>query len=332
MKVISSTVLVALFAVSQGRFLDATNPALAVSTTYGSTAFVNTLNCGQCIGLGHTYCVKQAENTIINAYQTGSTNQVCIQSGTSSTQQTDAAWSCSNQFADRVYSKYTCQVNTVACGSVQTFQLANTTSTANFNISGLALGQTCFYKVAATCGGPSFKPNDTSRVEVEFVGFKDADLNSSTVVKAFGSGTSNDTAKRQGTPVAGMPRRDHYFQASLGGNNIANGNTTTNYDVTVNGTVWGRSGRYDKVAGGRRAYGNPTQGDTQLGNLTTQTDLDCQGRNLYLAVTATTDAASLRIDLSSVSFYRPPTDTTTGASFLSMTVAALVGLLSLAFF
>lgn len=330
MKAIASTVLVALFTVSNARFLDATNPALAVSSTYGTTNFANSLNCGACIGLGHTYCVKQAEGVITNAYQTGSTNQVCIQSGASGTQMTDNNWSCSNAFADRSYSKYVCQVNTVPCGGVQSFTLANTTSTANFNISGLALGQTCFYKVQSTCGGPSFKPNDTSRVEIEYVQFKDSDVNTSTPVRGLGV-NSNDTNKRQSTAVTGMPRRDHYFAGSLGGNAIANANYTV-YDATTNGTIWGKTGRYDKVAGGRLAYGNPTQGDAQLGNLTNQANLDCQNRNLYLAVTATTDAASLRIDLSSVAFYRPPTDTHTGAQFLSMTVAALLGLVSLAFF
>lgn len=330
MKAIASTVLVALFAVSQGRFLDATNPSLTVAQTYGSAAFASTLNCGQCIGLGHTYCVKQAESIVTNAYP-ATANQVCIASGASGAAMTDTTYSCSNAFADRSYSKYTCQVNTVACGSTQSFTLANTTSTANFNVSGLALGQTCLYKVQSTCGGPSFKPNVTDKVEIEFVAFKDADLNSSSPIVGLGT-HSNNTVKRQAIPATGMPRRDHYFQASLGGNSIANANYTTNYDASVNGTVWGRSGRYDKVAGGKRVYGNPTQGDAQLANLTTQADLDCQNRNLYLAVTATTDAASLRIDLSSVSFYRPPTDTHTGAQFLSMTVAALLGLVSLAFF
>ena len=131
-----------------------------------------------------------------------------------------------------------------------------------------------------------------------------------------------------------MPRRDHYFNASLGGNNIANGNQTT-YNASTNGTVFGRSGRYDKVAGGRHVYGNPTQGDTLLANLSSQALADCQNRELYVAVTATTDQAYLNVAFSSVAFYRPPSTTTTttsGANFLSMTIAAVLGLVSLAFF
>lgn len=243
----------------------------------------------------------------------------------------DATWSCSNAFADRVYSKYVCQYNTSPCGSVSNFTLATTNSTATFNVTSLSLGQTCFYKVLAACGGPAFKPNDTSKVEIEYVEFNNADLNSSDVIRQY-TLTSNDTSKRGSVPSTGMPRRDHYFGASLGGNSIANGNITT-YNSSTNGTVWGKSGRYDKIAGGRKVYGNPTQGDTQMANLTSQTNSDCQNRQLYIAVTATTDAASLKIDLSSVSFYRPAaTSATTGANFLSMTIAAVVGLISLAFF
>jgi hypothetical protein len=77
----------------------------------------------------------------------------------------------------------------------------------------------------ATCGGPSFKPNDTSRVEVEYVEFKDADLNTSDVIRTYTLGlTSNDTLKRGSLPATDMPRRDHYFTAGAGGNMVANDN------------------------------------------------------------------------------------------------------------
>jgi hypothetical protein len=329
MKIISSAVLVALFAVSQGRFLDATNSVVAPSTIYGST-YANNLNCGQCIGQGHTYCVNQAEGVMNTNYQTGSTTQKCIQAGTSAGEMTNTAWSCSNAFADRVYSKYVCQYNTAACGSSPVVALATTNSTANVNITNLALGQTCFYRVAAGCGGPSFKPNDTSKVEIEFVEFRDTNLNSSDVIRGLVLG-SNHTDKRGSVPATGMPRRDHFFQASLGGNQIPNTNQTS-YNASTNGTVWGRSGRYDKVAGGRKAYGNPTQGDSQMANSTSSSDPECSLRSLYVAVTATTDLATLRVDFSSLKFYTAPTATPSGANMLSITFAAVLGLLSLAFF
>jgi len=98
-----------------------------------------------------------------------------------------------------------------------------TNSTANFTIASLSLGQTCFYKVQSVCGGPSFKPNDTTRVEIEYVEFRDSDLTVTDPVTGYTLG-SNSTTKRASSPVTGMPRRDHFFQASLGGNAVPNSN------------------------------------------------------------------------------------------------------------
>ena len=108
MKTIAPTVLIALFATSQARFLDATTALQPVTSTYGNAAFSNSMNCGQCIGLGYTYCINKAENTTTNSYVTGTNGQICYQSGTNNANEGLASWSCSSAFADRVYSKYVC--------------------------------------------------------------------------------------------------------------------------------------------------------------------------------------------------------------------------------
>lgn len=190
------------------------------------------------------------------------------------------------------------------------------------------------YQLKTACGAPAFKPDpvNITRFEFEFVHYADSSLNSSEPVIGY-TQNSNTTTKRQASPVAGIPRRDHYFNASLGGNLISNQNYTAYANSSANGTVFGVSGRYDKLALGRKVYGNPTQGDTQLGNLTNLTNADCAGRNLLVAVTALTDLSSTNVTFSAVSFYRPPTVVTpSGASFLSITFAGVVGLISLAFF
>lgn len=172
-------------------------------------------------------------------------------------------------------------------------------------------------------------------VEIESVEFNSADVNSSDVVVGYGGGiNTNQSIHRDGSPALGMPRRDHYFFGEAGGNAIANDNYTAYVSNTTNGTIYGRSGRYDKVAGGAKVYGNPTQGPNQLGNLTSLSEPNCQTRNVYLAVTATQDLATLNIALSNVAFYGISTAnvTTSSANFLSMTLAAVLGLLSLAFF
>jgi len=252
---------------------------------------------------------------------------------------TDATWSCTNAFADRVYSKYVCQYNTAACGTTQSFVLANTNSTASINVAALALGQTCFYKVQAMCGGPAFKPNVTDGVttlnkfEIEFVTYRDGETNATgtDAIRTY-TLTSNDTVKRASAPATQMPRRDHYFASAAGGNQVVNQNYTS-YNASTNGTVYGISGRYDRSNSLKKLYGNPTQSDSAMSNLTNPSNADCANRTLLLAVTAITDASSIRIYLSSVAFYRAPTvDASSGASFLSMTIAAVLGLISLAFF
>lgn len=272
----------------------------------------------------------------------GTSQQTCLAPTSTDSKLNDGTWSCSSAYNDRVYAKHVCQYNNVACGTVNnTIVLADTTSTQSVNITGLTIGQTCFYKVQAACGGPSFKPNDTSKVEIEYVEFRGSDLSNDTV-RALGLGSSNQL-QRNSTPAANMPRRDHFFNMELGGNQIANANST-NYNASVNGTIFGRSGRYDEFGTGRKAYGNPTQGDSQMANLTDQSLPNCTTRNLYVAVTAVVDQASLKVDFSSVAFYRPPavtstdntntntTSDTTGANILSITFAAVLGLISLAFF
>lgn len=269
MKIISSTVLVALFAaVSQGRFLQSTLSPVAVSSTYGTTAFASTLNCGQCIGLGYNYCVQKAENTITNAYPSSSA-QVCVNPTSTSavSQYTDATYSCSDVFADRVYSKFVCTYNTAQCGAYENYTLSAIGSNATINITGLSLGQTCFYKVQAACGAASFLPNDTSKVEIEYVQFANSSLNASDPIVGYGTYSSNSTNHRQAEPQVGMPRRDHYFKAAQGANEVVNQNITAYNSSATNNTAWGVSGRYDKTTGGRKVWGAANQG-VSYGNLT----------------------------------------------------------------
>lgn len=115
MKIISATVFAALFAASQARFLDASNPVTVPLSNFGNPAFASTLKCGQCIGAGHNYCIQKAEYTSAANYN--GITETCVAAGTSDAKMVDTTYSCSNAFADRVYSKYTCVYNTAACGA-----------------------------------------------------------------------------------------------------------------------------------------------------------------------------------------------------------------------
>jgi len=348
MKIISTAVLVALFSVSQARFLDISvagrqldanlTNTQTVAQTYGS-GFSNDYNCGRCIGLGHTYCIRKAEQTMTNGYQQGSTDQKCVQSGSTTDTNLfgDGGWSCSNAFVDRVYSKYTCQINTAQCGATNSTVLATTASTAAFSVSNLQIGQVCMYKVQAMCGAPAFLPTgDLTKAEIEYVEYRDNEVNQTGTNTVFTTGQpSNSNTKKQAQPAIGLPRRDHYFFGDIGGNAVAAGGNLTAYtNVATNGAIWGRSGRYDEIAGSRKVYGNPTQSLMSMGNLTDQAQPDCTNRTMIIAVTSTMDGATIGLAISAVDFYRPPVVATpaSGASFISMTFAAVLGLVSLAFF
>jgi hypothetical protein len=114
--------------------------------------------------------------------------------------------------------------------------------------------------VSTSCGAPTFKPSVVTNVEIEYVEFNSTQLNSSDPVLQYGdSGNlgSNDANKRASSPATGMPRRNQYFEKEVGGNSISS-NYITDYDSATNGTIIGKSGRYDEIAGGKKAFGNPT--------------------------------------------------------------------------
>jgi hypothetical protein len=118
MKAIASTVLAALLAVTNARFLDTTTTAYSVATP-----FVSTLNCGQCILGGFNFCIKQAEGTTVATDPTASSanSQVCCNPGATCTAVTgtstvEGTYSCSNSYYDRAYSLNVCPINTNYCG------------------------------------------------------------------------------------------------------------------------------------------------------------------------------------------------------------------------
>lgn len=169
MKIIAPAVLLALFSAANARFLDASNTPQTVLLTYGNTAVATTMNCGQCIGLGYHFCINKSENTVLNAYPVSGTSN-CYAPGTANDNFLNNLWSCSNAFADRVYSKYVCQVNTTPCGLTQSYNVDSTVQ--SINIAALATGQTCFYRLSAACGAIAFLPSDVSKTEIEYVEFR----------------------------------------------------------------------------------------------------------------------------------------------------------------
>jgi hypothetical protein len=241
----------------------------------------------------------------------------------------DTAYSCSNAFADRVYAKYVCPVNTNQCGVVNTMAFpavtASTTAT-RFTITNLNAGQTCWYSIKTACGAPAFKPSDVTKVEVEYLDISDAQT-VSTVAPISGTGTHNSvsTTKRAAPPATGLPVRFSNFRGELGGNQVYLQNITTEGTTKLQG----KSGRFDRLVAGRKAYGNPTQGDTQEAARIVSGTVECTPRTTYLAVTnVASTTASLFIDTASVTLMPEAS----GASFITMTFAAVFALFAFTLF
>lgn len=75
------------------------------------------------------------------------------------------------------------------------------TAVQKITITGLEVGQTCFYTLSASCGAITFYPSDTSKVEIEYAEFDVSQLSSFDSVIGYGQKGSNDPAKRASSPA-----------------------------------------------------------------------------------------------------------------------------------
>lgn len=104
-----------------------------------------------------------------------------------------------------------------------------------------------------------------------------------------------------------------------------------------NATQPGNKGTYDNQAGGAKAFGNDKQGPNAPPRKMNGTQPDCQDRMMMVAVTSTsssnTNGTNLVLQLTALNFASTTnttnsTDTGSNASLLTMSFAALVGLLT----
>ena len=129
-------------------------------------------SCGSCINAGSTFCY-QGDTEGVAVADAGSmpTAHCCTvynaETGTCTTdggdQDVSSGFVCSNGYTDTDYAKEFCPQRQDACGSNQSIEFAEETETpTDISITGLANGETCTYKVKATCGAPGMKKNDES--------------------------------------------------------------------------------------------------------------------------------------------------------------------------
>ena len=153
---------------AEARFLQPINlsiPQITLATSTNVT-FTSSLNCGECILGGYTYCVNAKEN------YTGSVapQATCCQTFSAcSKQAANTSWTCSSKYNDTAKIKYTifdklkvCPYN-ANCGP-QDLTLESQNAAQCLRVDTLKKGSSCIYRVQSKCNTANFTLNDTSNV------------------------------------------------------------------------------------------------------------------------------------------------------------------------
>jgi len=110
----------------------------------------------------------------------------------------------------------------------------------------------------------------------------------------------------------------------VGGNQVYLGNITNTFTGATNKAPFGKSGRYDKVAGATKVFRNPTHGDKQMATKRTQTEVDCTPKTTFLVVTATADNVNMGIDLMSLAYPTGTDEEETSSVYIAMSFVAMI--------
>lgn len=162
------------------RVLDATKPP----KFYGDDIKIGhkpLLGCGACIRGGYIYCIPGAEGSDPSTWAAG-TNSVCCKDVATCTQLKDVKYLCSSTYSDTTLAKAMCPFKKDRCGNSSAFAFDQVGQQQNINIT-LPQGETCSFQVEASCGLPSFKPNDTTGFEIETIDYDDDDLSAPSTLR-----------------------------------------------------------------------------------------------------------------------------------------------------
>lgn len=178
-----------------------------------------------------------------------------------------------------------CPTSTTICSNKQNTRFTAIGNTTSFNITNLPVGNTCIYRVDATCGAPAFWTSNTSNAIVGYIYYEghDLDLNGTVVTGK----TSNSTDKQTAPPVLGMPRRNQSSYEEDG------------YLPTTKFV----KGIYNVQVGGIKAFGNAVQSSSALATKLDQNKGTCvTNRTMLIGVTAQSTITTMTISLSAVNF------------------------------
>lgn len=134
--------------------------------------YTQTLPCGACITGGYVYClIGKAFDDFSNRTLT----QKCCQSATNNCPEaTNATWTCSSSYPDRVLAKSICPYRSSMCGPKNTYQYNSWGADQQNNITvNVPPGETCSYIVNTQCGVPMFQTNETAGFDIDSFEYAD---------------------------------------------------------------------------------------------------------------------------------------------------------------
>ena len=114
-----------------------------------------------------------------------------------------------------------CYYDSSACGTQDEYTLTEGES-VTINISGLARGRSCFYRVSSECAAPAFSVGTAETAtngdyEVEYIEFDGSAMSTNdTVWFASDTGTSISDTARNSAPESDMPIRSTEFGSGSG--------------------------------------------------------------------------------------------------------------------
>ena len=122
------------------------------------------MKCGECLYYGYNSCTKDIDHRIVNSsfstllgfeYDPSDTNYNICYGQNEISKYSDDQYICTNTYNNSLYATYACPQLESVCGkngSYGPIELINVNDTGSINITGMTMGDTCFYPVKTSCG------------------------------------------------------------------------------------------------------------------------------------------------------------------------------------
>lgn len=173
------------------------------------------LACGSCIRGGYNFCFEGVDAQEVTPSSPTFPDTKCCRDDQCAAA-SSAAWSCSSNYENSNYAMTACPQRQNKCGYQQAYGFNEVGQSNRITINGLYEGESCSYRVKASCGAPYFALEEGSsigdKVTISFVEYANRKVAGAEVSEANTPVNMRDemTAK-EGQP----PRNQEFREAGL---------------------------------------------------------------------------------------------------------------------